>query len=103
MTTGIRFDASAPYEVEESDVVYARPDGMELLARVYRPKGTPAAIKSYLHDAAKAAIDDPKFAATMAGRGVDVDYRPGEALRADLWREYKLHTEILTRIGLIKK
>jgi len=43
MTTGIRFDASAPYEVEESDVVYARPDGMELLARVYRPKGTPAA------------------------------------------------------------
>ena len=67
------------------------------------PKGTPAAVKSYLHDAAKAAIDDPKFAATMASRGVDVDYRPGEALRADLWREYKLHTEILTRIGLIKR
>src|SRR5215470_8598658 len=43
MTTGIRFDVSAPYEVEASDVVYARPDGMELLARVYRPKGTPAA------------------------------------------------------------
>ncbi len=43
MTTGIRFDASAPYEVEQSDVVYARPDGTELLARVYRPKGTPAA------------------------------------------------------------
>ncbi|HEY3189138.1 MAG TPA: alpha/beta hydrolase [Solirubrobacteraceae bacterium] len=43
MTTGIRFDASAPYEVEESDVVYARPDGMELLARVYHPKGTAAA------------------------------------------------------------
>jgi tripartite-type tricarboxylate transporter receptor subunit TctC len=67
------------------------------------PKGTPSALKSYLHDAAKAAIDDPKFASGMAGRGVDVDYRPGEALRADLWREYKLHTEILTRIGLIKK
>jgi acetyl esterase/lipase len=27
--------------VEEADVVYARPDGQELLARVYRPKGTP--------------------------------------------------------------
>jgi tripartite-type tricarboxylate transporter receptor subunit TctC len=67
------------------------------------PKGTPPALKSYLHDAAKAAIDDPKFASGMASRGVDVDYRPGEALRADLWREYKLHTEILGRIGLLKK
>jgi hypothetical protein len=39
----------------------------------------------------------------MSNRGVDVDYRPGEALRADLWREYKLHTEILGRIGLLRK
>jgi acetyl esterase len=43
MTTPIRFDQSAPYEVDETDVVYAKPDGQELLARVYRPKGTPAA------------------------------------------------------------
>lgn len=43
MTTSVRFDSSAPYEVDESDVVYAKPDGQELLARVYRPKGTPAA------------------------------------------------------------
>ena len=41
--TSVRFDSSAPYEVEEADVAYARPDGKELLARVYRPKGTPAA------------------------------------------------------------
>jgi acetyl esterase len=43
MTTTVRFDQSAPYEVDETDVVYARPDGKELLARVYRPRGTPAA------------------------------------------------------------
>ena len=43
MTIAVRFDPSAPYEVEETDVVYAKPDGQELLARVYRPKGTPAA------------------------------------------------------------
>jgi tripartite-type tricarboxylate transporter receptor subunit TctC len=66
------------------------------------PKGTPAPAVKYLHDAAKAVIDDPAFAKTMTSRGVDVDYRPGDALRADLWREYKLHTEILRRIGLIK-
>ena len=67
------------------------------------PKGTPAPVMRYLHDAAKAALDDPKFAADMANRGIDVDYRPGSTLRADLWREYKVHTEILRRIGILKK
>src|SRR2546427_9682717 len=42
MSTTVRFDPSGPYEVEESDVVYARPAGQEFLARVYRPKGEPA-------------------------------------------------------------
>jgi len=67
------------------------------------PKGTPAPVLRYLHDAAKAAIDDPKFAADMTNRGIDVDYRPGNTLRADLWREYKVHTAILQRIGMLKK
>jgi len=67
------------------------------------PKGTPAAVTRQVHDAAKAAIEDPKFAADMANRGIDVDYRPGNALRADLWREYKVHTAILQRIGMLKK
>jgi acetyl esterase len=39
----VRFDPSAPYEVEESDTPYARPGGVELLARVYRPRGEAAA------------------------------------------------------------
>jgi len=67
------------------------------------PKGTPAPVVKYLHDAAKEAIEDPKFAKTMAERGIDVDYRTGEALRAGLWREYKAHTEILQRIGMLRK
>jgi tripartite-type tricarboxylate transporter receptor subunit TctC len=66
------------------------------------PKGTPAPVVRYLHDAAKAAIEDPKFGEVMAQRGIDVDYRPGDKLRADLLREYRLHTEILRRIGMIK-
>jgi len=67
------------------------------------PKGTPAPVVKYLHDAAKEAIEDPKFAKAMTERGIDVDYRTGEALRAGLWREYKAHTEILQRIGMLKK
>lgn len=89
------------------DVPTARELGWDVANGVWfllaAPKGTPAAVIRYLHDAAKAAIDDPKFTANMAGRGVDVDYRPGDVLRADLWREYKAHTEILRRIGMLKK
>src|SRR5258708_36288960 len=47
----VRFDPGAPYEVEEADVVYAKPEGKELLARVYRPKGAPAAPLMGLVDA----------------------------------------------------
>lgn len=67
------------------------------------PRGTPAPVVKHIHDAAKAAIEEPAFKAAMELRGADVDYRPGDQLRADLWREYKLHTTILKRIGMIKQ
>ena len=67
------------------------------------PKGTPAPVVKYIHDAAKAAIEDAAFVKLMTARGVDIDYRPGSALKDDLWREYKTNTEILQRIGLLKK
>ena len=35
----IRFDQAAPYEVEETDVPFARAGGQELQARIYRPTG----------------------------------------------------------------
>ena len=66
------------------------------------PKGTPAPVVKYIHDAAKAVVDSPEFAKTMDARGVDVDNREGEKLRADLWTNYRLNTEILKRIGLVK-
>jgi tripartite-type tricarboxylate transporter receptor subunit TctC len=67
------------------------------------PKGTAADIVKYLHDAAKAAIEEPAFISFAKVRVIDVDYRPGEKLRADLWQEYRQHTEILKRIGMLKK
>ena len=42
MPMTVRFDVAAPYEVEETDAPFARPQGQELLARIYRPTGTPA-------------------------------------------------------------
>jgi tripartite-type tricarboxylate transporter receptor subunit TctC len=66
------------------------------------PKGTPAPVVGYLQAAAKEAVEDPKFVNAMADKGIDADYRPGNVLRSDLWREYKAHTDILRRIGMIK-
>jgi len=66
------------------------------------PKGTPAPVLQYLHDAAREGISQPLFADAMATRGIDVDYRPGDQIRVDLWKEYKLNGEILRRIGMIK-
>ena len=88
------------------DVPTAKEAGWDVANGVWyliiAPKGTPAPIVKQIHDAAKAVVDDPAFAKTMDARGVDVDYRAGDKLRADLWKEYKLDTEILKRIGLIK-
>ena len=42
MPMTVRFDVSAPYEVEERDAPFARPQGQDLLARIYQPKGEPA-------------------------------------------------------------
>jgi tripartite-type tricarboxylate transporter receptor subunit TctC len=88
------------------DVPTAKEAGYDVANGVWfllmAPKGTPAAVVRYLQDAAKEAVEDPKFARSMAERGIDADYRPGDVLRAGLWREYKAHTDILRRIGMLK-
>jgi tripartite-type tricarboxylate transporter receptor subunit TctC len=67
------------------------------------PKGTPGPVQKYIHDTVKTAMDDPVFINTIKQRVIDIDYRAGDQLRADLWKEYKYHTEVLTRLGMIKK
>ena len=67
------------------------------------PKGTPPAVVQYLHDAAKASMDEPTFVNLMKTRAVDLDYKNGEKARADLWDEYKKYGDILRRLGMIKK
>jgi tripartite-type tricarboxylate transporter receptor subunit TctC len=66
------------------------------------PKGTPPAVLKYLHDAARAAIEEPSFVSLMKSRGVEIEYKTGEKCRQDLWQEYRLHTDILKRLGMIK-
>jgi len=67
------------------------------------PKGTPGAVQKYVHDTVKVAMDDPQFVNTIKQRVIDIDYRAGDQLRADLRKEHKFHTDVLTRLGMIKK
>lgn len=67
------------------------------------PSGTAPDVVRFIHDAAKAAIDDPAFAAFAKARVIDVDYRAGDRLRADLLQEFKAHTEILKRLNMLRK
>jgi tripartite-type tricarboxylate transporter receptor subunit TctC len=67
------------------------------------PKGTPPEVLRYIHDAAKEAMEQKAFADTMRLRIVEMDYRPGERLRAELMDEYRAHTELLRNMGMLKK
>lgn len=67
------------------------------------PKGTPGPAQKYIHDAVKAAMEEPSFVNTIKQRVINIDYRAGDQLRADLWKEYRYHTEVLTSLGMIKK
>ncbi len=36
-------------------------------------------------------------------RAVEVDYRPTDRLKKDVWDEYRARTDILARLGKLKK
>jgi len=67
------------------------------------PKGTPAPVLKYIHDAAKAALEEPSFVTLMKARGVEIDYYSGDKLKQNLWKEYKEYGELLKRLGMGKK
>lgn len=67
------------------------------------PKGLPPAVVKYIHDAAKAAMEEAAFVTLMKSRGVEVDYRSGDRLRQDLWKDQREYTDVLKRLGMLKK
>ena len=84
MALPVRFDVTSPYEVDQDDAVFARPTGTELLARIYRPRGTavaPLGAVVYVHGGAWARLDrtaDPIMCGALAAAGlvvVALDFR----------------------------
>ena len=79
---------SGPHDIETTDTAYARPSGLELLARVYRPRGdaataraAPRAAVVYVHGGAWARSDrtaDAILCTALAASGrvvVALDFR----------------------------
>ena len=84
----IRFDQSAPYEVGESDVTFAKLAGEGVLARVYRPEGAPdAPLPALVNVHGGAWSRGDRNAGVDYGRGlaacglvvVSLDFRQGPA------------------------
>jgi len=84
MALPIRFDTTGPYEVEQTDTPFARPDGVELLARLYRPVGEPQGPLGalvYVHGGAWARLDrtaDAILCGALAASGavvIALDFR----------------------------
>ena len=84
----VRFDQSAPYEVDEQDTPFAKPGGQELLARIYRPKGEaerPLAALVDVHGGAWSRNDRTSGAVHCRGLSasglvvVSLDFRQGSA------------------------
>jgi acetyl esterase len=80
----VRFDPTGPYEVDSTDAPFARPDRVELLARVYRPRGEPErplGALVYVHGGAWARQDrtaDAGLCRALAASGllvIAVDFR----------------------------
>jgi len=88
MTLPVRFDMTGPYEVDQDDIVFARPSGTDLLARVYRPRGEAAAPLGavvYVHGGAWARLDrtaDPILCGALAAAGLVVSRRRVKATSA---------------------
>ena len=66
------------------------------------PKATPANVVKYIHDAAKATMDEPSFKEFAKQRGVEIEYADGKKSKEWLWEDYKSSTVLLQQVGLLK-
>ena len=80
----VRFEPAGPYEVDETDTPFARPDGAELLARLYRPRvvaDRPLGAVVHVHGGAWGRLDrtaDAILCGALAASGlvvVALDFR----------------------------
>jgi len=76
---------------------------VELWFLLIAPKGTPPEVVQFIHDNAKKAMEDSAFKNLVKSREIEIAYKGGAQLREAVWDQHRKHTEILSRIGLLKR
>lgn len=66
------------------------------------PRGTPATVVQYIHDAARAATETPEFIRFAADSALDIHYQDGPTAQAAAWADYRKYTPVLQQNGLLK-
>ncbi len=68
-----------PDAASTSDMGWGPVSGV--LFTIVAPKGTTGAVQKYIHDAVKAAMEEPQFVNLIKQRVIDIDYRAGDQLK----------------------
>lgn len=111
MVEGKRMHAVANFQAARSatfpEVATFAEAGFQALAptsfSIVAPKGLPPEVLRYLHDAFKGGMERPAFVELMKQRTVEVDYKSSEQLRGYLTEQFRVHAEILKRLGMAKE
>jgi hypothetical protein len=77
--------------------------GVEALRRVQveEPGDTPFITGEQVERAE--VLEENEKAEKDGVRGIEVDFRPGQQLRVELWCDYKLHADFLRCIRMLKR
>lgn len=90
-----------------TDAPSFREMGYDVVMGVYypilAPKGLPADVKAKLFKAAKTAMESSAFSGQAKERGYNLDIKDPEALRKDMWADYKLNETLVKQLGMAKK
>lgn len=66
------------------------------------PRGTPGSIVGVLHDAFRKALAEPAFVELARTHRFDIDDRPGDEVRRELWASYETLGRLVRQLGLAK-
>lgn len=77
--------------------------GVNLSFSFFGPKGLPAGVTDFYAKAIRAAVEDKAFQDFAKAREIEVNYMDSAQLAAFFDKEFKEHTALLDKLGLLKK
>lgn len=70
---------------------------------ILAPKGLPPDVKAKIFKAAKTVLESGSFGGQAKDRGYGIDVKDPEALRKELWADFRVNDVLLKQLGMSKK